>query len=190
MATLKLNNTPVLTEVEGVASLPSSVKFPAGHVIQVKYYTQTAGTSTTLEKQYIVGMTGTITTKESNSKIFVMADAQGYSTGTVNGANIAIKQDNNDILITNKNSNWTSGVTGNGLVNSGDMWMGVNNSSGLANYSWSRTRFAEDDPQVNSGTVMSYSVMFGKWGSAGTVYFGYTGDYSQSNKLIIMEISQ
>lgn len=36
MATLKLNNTPVLTEVEGVASLPSSVKFPAGHVVQAK----------------------------------------------------------------------------------------------------------------------------------------------------------
>lgn len=43
MATLKLNNTPVLTEVDGVASLPSGltisdgVKFPAGHVLQVKY---------------------------------------------------------------------------------------------------------------------------------------------------------
>ena len=36
MAILKLNNTTVLTETSGVASIPSTVKFPAGHVIQAK----------------------------------------------------------------------------------------------------------------------------------------------------------
>jgi hypothetical protein len=36
MATLKLNNTTVFTESNGAASIPSAVKFPAGHVIQVK----------------------------------------------------------------------------------------------------------------------------------------------------------
>jgi len=36
MATLKLNNTTVFTETNGAASIPSAVKFPAGHVVQVK----------------------------------------------------------------------------------------------------------------------------------------------------------
>lgn len=38
MATLKLNNTIVFTESNGVASIPSAVKFPAGHILQHKSY--------------------------------------------------------------------------------------------------------------------------------------------------------
>ena len=34
MAILKLNNTTVITETSGVASIANTVKFPAGHVIQ------------------------------------------------------------------------------------------------------------------------------------------------------------
>ena len=49
MAVLKLNNVPVLTESGGVAQMANTLKFPAGHVLQVKtggYGTQTTiGTS-------------------------------------------------------------------------------------------------------------------------------------------------
>ena len=37
MATLKLNNTTVFTETNGIASIPSGVKFPAGLVVQSKF---------------------------------------------------------------------------------------------------------------------------------------------------------
>ena len=77
MATLKLNNTPVLTEVEGVASLPSSVKFPAGHVINIGQQITTAtnlyntGQSSTVYEK-IDDMDFTYNPIASNSKILIM----------------------------------------------------------------------------------------------------------------------
>ena len=47
MAILKLNNTTVLTETNGVASIPSTVKFPAGHIIEVKTISHTSSTGDT-----------------------------------------------------------------------------------------------------------------------------------------------
>lgn len=46
MATLKLNNTTVFTESNGVASIPSAVKFPAGNVVQVFNHKTTTRAST------------------------------------------------------------------------------------------------------------------------------------------------
>ena len=47
MAILKLNNTTVITETSGVASIANTVKFPAGHPYSIKVYTQTTGSGNT-----------------------------------------------------------------------------------------------------------------------------------------------
>jgi len=59
MATLKLNNTTVFTETNGAASIPSGVtigngvKFPAGHVIQLKHEMYSGTDITTTSQDFV-----------------------------------------------------------------------------------------------------------------------------------------
>ena len=73
MAILKLNNTTVLTETSGVASIANTVKFPAGHVIQTVYAETSALfdiTNTTPPGDLVLSKS--IIPTNSSSKILVM----------------------------------------------------------------------------------------------------------------------
>ena len=73
MAILKLNNTTVLTETSGVASIANTVKFPAGHVIQTVYAETNALfdiTNTTPPGDLVLSKS--IIPTNSSSKILVM----------------------------------------------------------------------------------------------------------------------
>jgi len=69
MATLKLNNTTVFTETNGVASIPSAVKFPAGHIVQVKH--EYLETRTLVDNETLKYMETSITSKYDNSQFIV-----------------------------------------------------------------------------------------------------------------------
>lgn len=81
MATLKLNNTTVFTESNGVASIPSAVKFPAGHVIQVESFTKSDTSSSISANTWAnLGLEVTISNVKSSSKILVSYVAHLSST--------------------------------------------------------------------------------------------------------------
>jgi len=81
MATLKLNNTTVFTETNGIASIPSAVKFPAGHVVQVVTHQSTSylTSSGTIES---VGLEKSITPKLSGSKLIFNYSLEGVGQNT------------------------------------------------------------------------------------------------------------
>ena len=74
MATLKLKNTTVFTETNGIASIPSAVKFPAGHVIQVVQSTYNA--KVTFSSTLADAMSVNLITKQANSKFLVQHHSQ------------------------------------------------------------------------------------------------------------------
>ena len=105
MATLKLNNVPVITETTGVAQVATGLQFPAGHVLQVKYseflnsktfsYTSSQegyqfGTQVNrADGSYggiVDGLTLSITTKQANSKIYISNFFTGCTNSNPNGA--------------------------------------------------------------------------------------------------------
>ena len=91
MATLKLNNTTVFTETNGIASIPTGVtigngvKFPAGHVVQVKIipsnaYVANAATSwNTIDTIFINNVS-------SSNKIVIEAAISHLIEGSGQGA--------------------------------------------------------------------------------------------------------
>jgi hypothetical protein len=84
MAILKLNNTTEITETSGVASIASTVKFPAGTVINYKFveigsyeltgtYTTFNVTSAATTAQGMQVITTSFSPNSNNSKIFCQA---------------------------------------------------------------------------------------------------------------------
>ena len=80
MAILKLNNTTVVTETNGVASIASTVKFPAGHIIQTVSFTSTAGTSSTNSQtlQRDTSFSGTINNVLANSYVLILTSYEAF----------------------------------------------------------------------------------------------------------------
>jgi len=94
MATLKLNNTTVFTETNGIASIPTGVtigngvKFPAGHVLQYKF--NTCGlvdgdyiSTTSTSKQFVCSVD--ITKIHSNSKMIIRTFGTVYKNFSLTG---------------------------------------------------------------------------------------------------------
>lgn len=123
----------------------------------------------------------TITSKKANSKFFIMADCQGYvTTQATNGWNIAIVRNIAGV------DTYVAGYTG----GSGDSWMGMYHSSGLATNSWSKCRTSVDTPNVAKGTAITYTVYIGGWTTTGgTFYFGYDGYGDFGNKITVFEFA-
>jgi len=101
MATLKLNNTTVFTETNGVASIPSGVtigngvKFPAGHVIN--FYSNRHGTEieNTTENWTNMQVGITLTPKSSSSKFLLLCYAHFCNTTSgAHGFGFLFKRDN------------------------------------------------------------------------------------------------
>jgi hypothetical protein len=85
MATLKLNNTTVFTETNGAASIPSAVKFPAGHVVQVKIIPSNAYV-TNATTSWITIDTIFIDNVSSSNKIVIEAAISHLIEGSGQGA--------------------------------------------------------------------------------------------------------
>ena len=166
MATLKLNNTTVFTESNGAASIPSAVKFPAGHVVQVvelhddNYVTINAASIKCYDVQ--------ITTKQSNSKIYVIANlghsnynhdvdralAMGYKVGGVST--------NSSDYIALQSSKYTRQIEG----NLGSFWTQDTGDPGggswSGTYGISSVMFTKlHAPNVPKDTLLSYSLTYG-----------------------------
>jgi len=103
MATLKLNNTTVFTETNGAASIPSAVKFPAGHIVQIVHNVPTtvtlATTTTTSYAEIQTEMRTSITPKFSNSLLILEWDALhgGNNTGNILAAKFYDVTNNTDV---------------------------------------------------------------------------------------------
>ena len=103
MATLKLNNTTVFTETNGAASIPSAVKFPAGHIVQIVYNVPTtvtlASTTTTSYAEIQTEMRTSIIPKFSNSLLILEWDALhgGNNTGNILAAKFYDVTNNTDV---------------------------------------------------------------------------------------------
>ena len=72
MAVLKLNNVPVITEAAGVAQMATTLKYPAGHIIQVVSTPITSGTGTSSASYVVTSIQGTITPTDASNKIWIM----------------------------------------------------------------------------------------------------------------------
>jgi len=91
MATLKLNNTTVFTESNGAASIPSAVKFPAGHV-GIKSYSVTNSNywsgNATSETELFTGSGGftsaVITPTSPTSKFLIIGFFGSATTANTN----------------------------------------------------------------------------------------------------------
>lgn len=106
MAILKLNNTTVITETSGVASIASTVKFPAGHVIQTTqntYNSLSSANSTTSTPAKCVDGSGnnhwkhTISGMTAGNDVLVQMNFILYTYKAIyyNGGAAHIYRDNN-----------------------------------------------------------------------------------------------
>ena len=82
MATLKLNNVPVITETAGVAQVATGLQFPAGHILQVVYATKDTGFLNSSTTYANTGSAVSITPKKSTSKIVVQFQADVWYSGS------------------------------------------------------------------------------------------------------------
>lgn len=155
MATLKLNNTTVFTESNGAASIPSAVKFPAGHVIQTQISTTVVNSvSSTRPEDNITSTTGeqcivkAITTEKANSKILILAQASiGNSTA------------NNGFFVLFRDTTRLHNIR----------WLPY----GVRQYAGSLSINYLDQPNVAAGTSLTYQIrMTGQVGQTNVVYFG------------------
>ena len=88
MATLKLNNTTVFTETNGAASIPSAVKFPAGHVIQVKPFNSTAGTDNTTTSEVAIAASKSNITIRTNNPLIIYVCYLSYESDLNSSSNM------------------------------------------------------------------------------------------------------
>jgi hypothetical protein len=146
-----------------------------GHVIQTVYneFTDTTVTTTTYAYVDVTGSDVTITTKQANSKIYLLAICPCYATGTCTGFGIGFK----------RGSTLIDGVAG----SSGDPWQYLNGSS-IATISLVGERQHLDSPSVAAGTSLTYKVQLGLW-SAGQITLNYAG-YGVKSKFLVQEIAQ
>jgi hypothetical protein len=92
MATLKLNNTTVFTESNGAASIPSAVKFPAGHIVQV-----VTDSKSHSGNGIAVNGSGSTITESSGYQLFNTAFTPKYSTSKIiiQTSNILVEETSN-----------------------------------------------------------------------------------------------
>ena len=146
---------------------------PAGAVLQTEYLEFTNNTTSTSTQAYVdvTGSDLTITTKQTNSKIYLFATCPCYATSTCTGFAIGFK----------RGSTLIDGITG----SSGDAWQYLNGSS-IATTSLVGERQHLDSPSVAAGTAITYKVQLGLW-TTGTIQINYAG-YGHKPKFLIQEI--
>jgi hypothetical protein len=193
MATLKLNNTTVFTESNGAASIPSAVKFPAGHVVQVVQVIKSSTFTANVDNwsQYIIGLEPSIVLKQNNSKILVQTTQHWTSAyGGAEGGGIRLYRNGTEVVGTRDTSiswsawfNWNGDVSGPG---SADPYAPGNYSASFL-----------DSPEESAGTTLNYKFYVNVYGSSypnllniGSTYDSDTnGRWRPSSTALLMEIS-
>ena len=99
MATLKLNNVPVITETAGVAQVATGLQFPAGHIIQTSALASSTTAATLTSTWGDIGLSQTITPSSSSSKILVLCQisVQQYRDSYESFAGIGLQRNSTDI---------------------------------------------------------------------------------------------
>jgi hypothetical protein len=204
MATLKLNNTTVFTETNGIASIPTGVtigngvKFPAGHTIQTVQETditwdgQSVNANSTLE-----WISKSITRKQNNSKILVTFSGHyGKNTNTDNA--VRLQRGHNSVNTLIGNGEGSTAGTGRAYQN---IWTpgtdtGYMQAGGSGTYGMTPVSFQFLDTLPTSDlNIITYTVLI--WcESAMTIYRngdGWRGSDTQSHstmaKLLLQEIA-
>ena len=148
----------------GILNLPV---LPTDSVLQIKsvVYSQTTTNSTSYSYIPVTGSDLTFTTKGTNSKFLLIADANGYGS-TIGGINLGFYRDTNLIR-----GYYPGGTTG-------DMWMaGFNGWSSSGSLNMSKNHL--DSPALSAGATITYKVALGVWtGSFSINYSGYGGTSS------------
>ena len=96
MSDLVLGSTTVLSDSSGTPTIQSGVKFPAGHILQMKHATRTTAYSDSFDSTWtnIPSFEIDITPFFSTSKILVIANlrAGNNSTSSHNGASLILRR--------------------------------------------------------------------------------------------------
>jgi len=176
-----MSNARILADLMGTSTTVPSSKLsigasdlPSGSVIQTVYNEFTNNTTSTTNQAYVdvVGSDITITTKQANSKIYLLAICPCYASGTCSGFSIGFK----------RGSTLIDGVAG----ASGDTWQYLN-GAGLSDTSLVGERQHLDSPSVSSGTSLTYKVQIGLW-TQGTIQVNFAA-YGHKSKFLIQEIA-
>jgi len=155
-------------------TLPSGTGGKVLQIVEARYDNQLTSI-TTLQTFVGTGHTGSITTTQDNSKIFVMIHAQGYQNNG-SGCNVGLQRKINTGSYTR-----LLGTDG----GNGNTWMG--DANGTANTSWTINRQHLDDPQQVAGTLLTYNPMVSAW-SSGTIYYGYA-NYNAECTMFLIEVA-
>jgi len=200
MATLKLNNTTVFTETNGIASIPSGVtigngvKFPAGHVIQVQSVVDnsinSSGSINVADWTLQPNMQITITPRQNNSYFFLIGRCSGENSNDEHRLNFAFFRDGNRI-----NVGQDSGViAGSMFVGYSAYYEGDNNSTPVS----PMFQTLDKTPGTISGTQIVFEIKLKDQNSNSTTWYynramtmTNAGSYEKlSSELIVMEIAQ
>ena len=173
MATLKLNNTTVFTETNGIASIPTGVtigngvKFPAGHVLQVKHVVMRGYFATTDTTNHFLVTDGVdplqiqISVSGATNKVIIFSNINGHAHNRQGGALKVIRSNatsiDNATAIASELSahNSPSKPSNISTTNIGDIWTmdGSGDDTWLANAS----SILEDIPGVGLHTYGVYA---------------------------------
>lgn len=182
MATLKLNNTTVFTESNGAASIPSAVKFPAGHVLKVTQgYTNSKVQKTS--SGYIWENAASIQLTSINNKVLILLNA-ALGQSNLNGG-LKLHRNGSEFMPDLPGS-FAGGATAyTGALNTADDSVGVSQAYGIGNQLFSYL----DTP--NTLDECFYSLYF-YTGNNGSVNFNVQATDnggSSFSTMTLMEIS-
>ena len=179
LATQTGSDAPVL----GGVTLPSSLTYPTGHVLQTKFQ-GLAGTKSTSSASYQDVIVLSITTTVASSKILAIAQTNASMNGDV--AHVHFR-------IYNVTTTTNVGVGDDASNRQGTSGLINNTSTGQMDH---LTIVGQDAPAQNAGTALQYKLLFKSNGSA-TVYInrsnrdndGTTYDGRGFSSLTLMEIA-
>ena len=165
----------------------STNQMPSGTIIHTAYseYSTQVTIGTAGRQKYATVWTPHIVAKQSGSDFLVMANIQGYWSGSANGANLGIQRviDNAWIHLADEQRNADAAGT--------DSWMGILHNASMANTSFNFNRFAMDTYRnYKAGQKIQWDIAAGFWNNAaGEIRINYSGYQSQC-VAFIMEIRQ
>ena len=182
MAILKLNNTTVITETSGIATISGNVQFPAGHVLQVKQeYTNTKVAKTS--SGYIWQDAASITpTSTSNKVLIILNAALGQSN---NNGGLKLHRNGSEFM-PNLSGAFAGGATSaSGALNTADDSLGTSQAYGIGNYLFSYL----DSPNTTSACTYS---LYWYMATGGSLAFNQQltdNNGSSFSTMTLMEIS-
>ena len=159
------------------ATTATSVKLPAGCVLQTVIASSTTQASTTVTDlaSPVNYLSATITPKYSSSKILIRGNLSGGGSASGIGINYFIKAGGSFMTTTELGNNQA------GLLD-----YGFGRGSSVTNQSMFSFEVLDSPATTNAFT---YTIAFGRYGGSGTAYMGWHNNKSRSS-LTLMEIAQ